>query len=56
MLTLLLLYVDDVYITRDNDALVAEIQACIQLNFELSDFGLLSYSLGIEFSFTYPAS
>lgn len=50
-ITLLLLYVDDVYLTGDNHAHIAFIKSEIQQAFEMSDLGLLSYSLGIEFMF-----
>lgn len=50
-LTLLLLYVDDVYLTGNNDEHIAFIKSEIQQAFEMSDLGLLSYSLGMEFLF-----
>lgn len=50
-LTLLLLYVDDVYLTGNNTAHIASIRAEIQKEFDMSDLGILSYSLGIEFIF-----
>lgn len=52
LLTLLLLYIDDVYITGDNDAHIAHLRATIQGEFEMSNLGLLSYSLGVEFLFS----
>lgn len=52
LLTLLLLYVDDVYVTGNNDSHIAHIRGAIQGKFEMSDLGLLSYSLGIEFIFS----
>lgn len=51
LLTILLLYVDDVYITGSNDTHIAYIRAAIQEEFEMSDLGLLKYSLGLEFLF-----
>lgn len=50
-LTLLILYVDDVYITGDNTSNIAAIRANIQREFEMCDLGLLSYSLELEFIF-----
>lgn len=50
-LTLLILYVDDVYITGDHSSHIAEVRANIQCEFEMCDLGLLSYSLGLEFIF-----
>ncbi|OAE30886.1 hypothetical protein AXG93_3943s1170 [Marchantia polymorpha subsp. ruderalis] len=50
-ITLLLLYVDDVYLTGDNDAYIAFIKSEIQQAFEMFDLELLSYSLGIEIMF-----
>lgn len=52
LLTLMLLYVDDVYIIENNDAHITHIRAAIQGGFEMSDLGLLAYSLGIEFLFS----
>lgn len=49
--TLLILYVDDVYLTGDNEAHISFIRQDIQSTFEMTDLGLLSYSLGIEFLF-----
>ena len=42
---------DDVYLTGNNDTHTAYIHAEIQGAFEMSDLGLLSYSLGLEFLF-----
>lgn len=50
-ITLLLLYVNDVYLTGNNDVRIAFIRKEIQQTFEMSDLGLLSYSLGLEFLF-----
>lgn len=50
-ITLLILYVDDVYLTGDNTEHIATIRSEIQEAFEMSDLGLLSYSLGLEFLF-----
>lgn len=51
-LTILLLYVDDVYITGSHDSHIASIRAYIQTRFDMSDLGLLTYSLGLEFLFS----
>jgi transposase InsO family protein len=48
-ITLLLLYVDDVYITGSNTPHIALLRSEIQQAFDMTDLGLLSYSLGIEF-------
>jgi hypothetical protein len=50
-LTLLILYVDDVYLTGNNTEHIALIRSEIKQAFEMSDLGLLSYSLGLEFLF-----
>lgn len=49
LLTLLLLYVDDVYITGSNSSHVALLRSEIQQAFDMSDLGPLTYSLGLEF-------
>ena len=51
LLTLLLLYVDDVYLTGNDSKCIALIRSHIKGEFEMSDLGLLSYSLGLEFLF-----
>lgn len=51
LLTLLILYVDDVYLTGNNLSYIARLRSDIQTAFEMTDLGTLSYSLGIEFLF-----
>lgn len=51
-LTLLLLYVDDVYLTGNDTVHIELIRQAIQTEFEMSDLGLLSFSLGLEFLFS----
>lgn len=51
IIIMLLLYVDDINLTGDNDAHKAFIKSEIQQDFEMCDLGLLSFSLGIEFMF-----
>lgn len=50
-LTLLLLYVDDVYLSGNDTERIALIRSDIQKEFEMADLGLLSYSLDLEFLF-----
>lgn len=50
--TLLLLYVDDVYLTWNDTAYIELIRQAIQTEFEMSDLRLLSFSLGLEFLFS----
>lgn len=50
-LTLLILYVDDVYLTGKKDDHIQFIRTEIQKEFEMSDLGVLSYSLSMEFLF-----
>jgi hypothetical protein len=50
--TLLLLYVDDMIITRDDPEYIAFVNACLSDQFLMSDLGPLRYFLGIEISST----
>jgi hypothetical protein len=50
--TLLLLYVDDMIITRDDPEYIAFVKACLSDQFLMSDLGPLRYFLGIEISST----
>jgi hypothetical protein len=46
------LYVDDVYLTGDHHENISLLRAAIQTQFSITDLGLLSYSLGLEFHFS----
>jgi hypothetical protein len=46
--TLLLLYVDDMLITRDNEEHISSVKKQLGKLFMMTDFGSLSYFLGIE--------
>jgi hypothetical protein len=50
--TLLLLYVDDMIITRDDPEYIAFVNACLSDQFLMSNLGPLRYFLGIEISST----
>jgi hypothetical protein len=50
--TLLLLYVDDMIITRDNPKYIAFVKACLSEQFLMYDLGPLRYFLRIDFSFS----
>ena len=47
---LLLLYVDDMIITRDDITGIQELKQFLSQPFEMKDFGFLSYFLGLEIS------
>ncbi|OAE23571.1 hypothetical protein AXG93_4316s1020 [Marchantia polymorpha subsp. ruderalis] len=49
LLILLILYVDDVYLTGNNLPHIARLWTEIQTAFKMTDLGTLSHSLGIEF-------
>ena len=46
----MLLYVDDIIITRNNSAYIAQLIAALSTIFELKDLGSLNYFLGIQIS------
>lgn len=46
-----MLYVDDVYLTGDDHPHIELIRTAIKQQFEMTDLGLLTYSLGLEFLF-----
>ena len=48
---LLLLYVDDMIITGDNLSGIQELKDFLGQNFEMKDFGHLSYFMGLEITF-----
>lgn len=50
-ITIVILYVDDVYLTGDDSIHIDLIRTEIHKEFEMTDLGLLSYSLGLEFMF-----
>ena len=49
-ITLILLYVDDMIITRDDSIGVRSLQHFLSQHFEMKDLGILNYFLGLEFT------
>ena len=47
-ITCLIIYVDDMIITRDDEDEIAELRKNLFQEFEMKDLGLLKYFLGIE--------
>eukprot|EP01018_Ginkgo_biloba_P036228 Gb_41260 [translate_table: standard] len=47
-MTLVVLYVDDLLITRNDVSMISDLKKDLQMNFEMTDLGLLHYFLGIE--------
>lgn len=47
-LTLVLVYVDDIIITGNNEASISFVKSFINSRFHIKDLGLLKYFLGIE--------
>ncbi|XP_024190212.1 uncharacterized mitochondrial protein AtMg00810-like [Rosa chinensis] len=47
----LLLYVDDIIITGNSEALIAEVKTQLQTEFEMKDLGDLHYFLGLEIKY-----
>ena len=45
---LILLYVDDLMITRNNDKIIQEFISKLKVTFEMTDLGLLHYYLGMQ--------
>lgn len=50
--TVVLLYVDDLLITGDNEKEIKKIQAALTKNFEMTNLGLAKLYLGVEFEYT----
>lgn len=48
---LLLLYVDDMLLTCNNNTLIQKLLSCLNANFSLKYIGLLHYFLGIQTHF-----
>eukprot|EP01018_Ginkgo_biloba_P015525 Gb_39735 [translate_table: standard] len=46
--TFVVLYVDDLLITRNDVSMISDLKKDLQMNFEMTDLGLLHYFLGIE--------
>eukprot|EP01018_Ginkgo_biloba_P037318 Gb_14989 [translate_table: standard] len=46
--TFIVLYVDDLLITRNDVSMISDLKKDLQMNFEMTDLGLLHYFLGIE--------
>lgn len=47
-IVLLLLYVDDLIVTGDNEFRILKHKQCLNHKFEMKDLGLLNYFLGLE--------
>jgi len=47
-IVLIVVYVDDLIITRDNDANISDLKKFLKQKFETKDLGELCYFLGIE--------
>ncbi|XP_024178770.1 uncharacterized mitochondrial protein AtMg00810-like [Rosa chinensis] len=48
----LLLYVDDIILTGNSEALISELKLALQTEFEMKDLGKLHFFLGLEISYT----
>ena len=46
--TFVVLYVDDLLITRNDSSMISNLKKYLQMNFEMTDLGLLHYFLGVE--------
>lgn len=46
-IVLLLVYVDDIIITRTDSGLISQLQECLQGSFYMKDLGTLRYFLGL---------
>ena len=44
----LIVYIDDIVLTRDNDVEISELKKVLATEFEVKDLGLLKYFLGME--------
>ena len=47
-LTIVLIYVDDIIITGNNDSVIQDIKLFLQKQFHIKDLGKLKYFLGLE--------
>lgn len=47
----LLLYVDDIILTGDSEALITEVKQSLQTEFDMKDLGRLHYFLGLEIQY-----
>lgn len=47
-ITILVVYVDDIIITGDDEAEIVELKKCLRNAFEVKDLGQLKYFLDIE--------
>jgi hypothetical protein len=45
---IIVIYVDDLIITRDNDVDISDLKKLLKQKFEMKDLGKLHYFLGIE--------
>ena len=48
---MMLVWVDDILIAGTNEECLDEVKCELKLKFKMSDFGKLSYFLGIQFKF-----
>ena len=46
--TVIVLYVDDLILTGDNNEFIKKTKASLELEFEMTDMGLLHFFLGLE--------
>jgi hypothetical protein len=49
----LLLYVDDIIITGDDEALITQVKSALQSEFDMKDLGKLHFFLGLEIKYVY---
>lgn len=47
-ITLLIVYVDDIVMTKDDDEEMAQLKQCLAQEFEIKNLGKLQYFLGVE--------
>ena len=45
---IIIIYVDDLVLTRDHEECISQTQECLKTKFEMLDLGILHYFLGIE--------
>lgn len=50
-LLLVCLYVDDLFVTENQHALIEEFKGRVKSEFEMNDLGTLHYFLGLEFAY-----
>ena len=47
-----LIYVDDIYLSNNHTTKIEDIHFALSRRFDMTDLGLLSHSLGLEFTFS----